>query len=124
MHFISLLHPLLVLALAGEGTPVNAVNARSSAVTGKAIYFITNDEVNSVAALPIANDGTLSQGTVTKTGGAGSVAVDADGQPATPDALVGQSALTIAGNVRTNPIQNEAHSAFPVSPRRSAGMFC
>ncbi|KAH7226307.1 hypothetical protein IWW34DRAFT_601156 [Fusarium oxysporum f. sp. albedinis] len=32
------------------------------------------------------------------TGGAGSVAVDADGKPATPDALISQSALTIAGN--------------------------
>ncbi|KAG9193106.1 hypothetical protein G6011_03141 [Alternaria panax] len=39
----------------------------------------------------------LSKGKVMKTGGAGSVAVDAEGKPATPDALVGQSALTIAG---------------------------
>ena len=101
--------PLILLslfsfALEGEGSPIQAGNSCSSVSTGKAIYFITNDEANGVVALPIANDGTLSQGTVTKTGGAGSVAVNADGQPATPDALVGQSALTMAGNVRAKPI--------------------
>ncbi|KAF5012738.1 hypothetical protein FDECE_1231 [Fusarium decemcellulare] len=65
---------------------------------GKAIYLLTNDEANGVVALPIGKDGTLSKGRVTMTGGAGSVAVDADGKPATPDALISQSALTIAGN--------------------------
>jgi len=65
---------------------------------GKAIYMLTNDAENAVVALPIGADGMLSQGKVMKTGGAGSVAVDADGEPATPDALVGQSALTVVGN--------------------------
>ncbi|KAI1610839.1 hypothetical protein EDD36DRAFT_304840 [Exophiala viscosa] len=64
----------------------------------KAVYLITNDQQNAVAALPIAADGTLSAGTITLTGGAGSNAIDgATEQPATPDALIGQSALTIAG---------------------------
>lgn len=68
---------------------------------GKAVYFITNEAENAVVALPIAADGKLSAGTVTKTGGAGSIALDgATGEPALPDALVGQSALTVAGNVR------------------------
>jgi hypothetical protein len=71
----------------------------NAAANGKAIYMITNDKENAVVALPIGQDGTLSKGTVTKTGGCGSVAVNAMGQPATPDALVGQSALTMAGNV-------------------------
>ncbi|KAI4650355.1 hypothetical protein J4E93_002711 [Alternaria ventricosa] len=65
---------------------------------GKAIYMLTNDAENAVVALPIGADGMLSQGKVMKTGGAGSVAVDAEGKPATPDALVGQSALTVVGN--------------------------
>lgn len=65
----------------------------------KAVYILTNDETNGVLALPVGNDGTLSKGQVAKTGGAGSIAVDADGNPATPDALVAQSALTVAGNV-------------------------
>ncbi|CAI9628268.1 hypothetical protein GT037_002274 [Alternaria burnsii] len=72
-------------------------NAGKPAV-GKAIYMLTNDAENAVVALPIGADGMLSKGKVMKTGGAGSVAVDAEGKPATPDALVGQSALTIAGN--------------------------
>ncbi|CAN9245528.1 unnamed protein product [Alternaria alternata] len=65
---------------------------------GRAIYMLTNDAENAVVALPIGADGMLSKGKVMKTRGAGSVAVDAEGKPATPDALVGQSALTIAGN--------------------------
>ncbi|KAH8640751.1 hypothetical protein IG631_03692 [Alternaria alternata] len=73
-------------------------NAGKPAV-GRAIYMLTNDAENAVVALPIGADGMLSKGKVMKTGGAGSVAVDAEGKPATPDALVGQSALTIAGNV-------------------------
>jgi hypothetical protein len=68
-------------------------------VAGRAIYFITNDKINAVVALRIGADGSLSPGTVTPTGGAGSVALNSDNQPATPDALVSQSALTIAGNV-------------------------
>jgi hypothetical protein len=66
----------------------------------KAIYFLTNEKENAVVALPIGKDGMLSNGTVTKTGGAGSIAINgATGQPGLPDALVGQSALTVVGNV-------------------------
>jgi hypothetical protein len=68
-------------------------------VVGKAIYILTNDVENAVVALPIGADGLISKGKVMKTGGAGSVAVDAEGKPATPDALLSQSALTVAGNV-------------------------
>jgi hypothetical protein len=70
-----------------------------AAAMGKAIYILTNDESNGVLALSIGKDGTLSKGRVAMTGGAGSITVDADGNPATPDALVSQSALTIAGKV-------------------------
>ncbi len=75
----------------------------TTAFTGKAIYFLTNDADNAVVALPIGTDGTLSTGTVTKTGGAGSNAIDGDTkQKAMPDALVGQSALTVVGQVSGN----------------------
>jgi hypothetical protein len=76
-------------------------NAQQNAVTvGKAVYLITNGAENSVVALPISKDGSLSKGSVTKTGGAGSAAVDgAMKKPALPDALVGQSSLTVVGNV-------------------------
>jgi hypothetical protein len=71
---------------------------------GKAVYFITNGAENSVVALPIGQDGMLSRGTVTKTGGAGSVAIDrATKQPAMTDALIGQSSLTVVGNVSDQP---------------------
>ncbi|KAK3903563.1 hypothetical protein C8A05DRAFT_43223 [Staphylotrichum tortipilum] len=68
------------------------------AATAKALYFITNDATNAIVALPIGPDGKLSPGTVTQTGGAGSASLKSDGQPAAPDALVSQSALTIAGD--------------------------
>ncbi|KAF5006448.1 hypothetical protein FDECE_7170 [Fusarium decemcellulare] len=72
---------------------------------GKAIYFITNEQENGVAALPIGPDGTLSKGTITHTGGSGSVALGSDGLPATPDGLLSQSALAISG-----------HHIFAVNP--------
>jgi hypothetical protein len=72
---------------------------KSPLKVGKAIYFLTNDAKNAVVALPIGADGKLSAGKMAKTGGAGSAAVDADKKPAEPDALVGQSSLTVVGNV-------------------------
>lgn len=99
---------LTVFASLVASAPYQPINGRNmpapqcpgGAKVGKAVYFITNDKENAVVALPIAADGTLSAGTVTKTGGAGSIAVDAaTGEPATPDALISQSALTVAGNV-------------------------
>ena len=62
----------------------------SAAGTAKALYLITNDEANAVVALRIGADGLLSGGSVTQTSGAGSVALNTDNQPATPDALVSQ----------------------------------
>lgn len=74
---------------------------------GKAVYFLTNDEENAVVALPISADGTLSNGSVTKTGGAGSIAINgATMQPGVPDALVGQSSLTVAENVSCSSLTN------------------
>ncbi|KAK9318982.1 hypothetical protein V1517DRAFT_267055 [Lipomyces orientalis] len=65
---------------------------------GKAIYFLTNDAVNAVVAVPVAADGTLSYGTVTGTGGAGSSSISGSTMmPSAPDALLSQNALTIAG---------------------------
>ncbi|SPO07266.1 uncharacterized protein DNG_09960 [Cephalotrichum gorgonifer] len=93
----SCLLPFLLFALEGRSSSFRPAQSCGNAV-GRAIYFLTNDDVNGVAAIPIGSDGTLSQGTVTETGGAGSVALSADNQPATPDALVGPSALAISGN--------------------------
>jgi hypothetical protein len=87
-------------------------HSRNSATTGKAVYFITNDVENSVVALSIGKSGKLSMGSVTKTGGTGSTALNAaTQQPAVPDALVGQSALTVAGNV-SHPYLNIYHGSM------------
>lgn len=99
IRLCSLLSAFLWLAQETSSHPTCSPGMGRAAAMGKAIYLLTNDEANGVVALPIGNDGTLSKGRVTMTGGAGSVAVDADGKPATPDALISQSALTIAGNV-------------------------
>jgi hypothetical protein len=94
--------PLAALGLVCLGTaaPHRNPQQQKQATVGKAVYFITNGAENSVVALPIGRDGMLSKGTVTKTGGAGSVAIDgATKQPAMTDALLAQSSLTVVGNV-------------------------
>lgn len=75
------------------------VDCGPTAATGKALYLITNEDQNAIVSLPINSDGSLGQGILTSTGGAGSVAVNAAGDPATPDALLSQSSLKVAGNV-------------------------
>ena len=107
MHVLSTVASLVALVTVARGSPCKPGHGEypghgdhpGGAKVGKAIYFLTNEETNAVVALPIGQDGKLSKGTVTETGGEGSVAVDSDGEPATPDALVGQSAITISGKV-------------------------
>ncbi|KAJ8119196.1 hypothetical protein ONZ43_g3812 [Nemania bipapillata] len=66
--------------------------------TGTAVYLISNDSPNTIIALPIGEDGTLSAGTITPSGGNGSVSfAHKVGVPAAPDGLVSQSSITIAG---------------------------
>jgi hypothetical protein len=66
----------------------------------KAIYFISNAANNSVVALKVGADGTLSDGSITATGGAGMSGVDATGAPAGADGLFSQGSVKIAGHVR------------------------
>lgn len=84
-------------------------NMENMVKVGSAVYFLTNDVENAVVALPIGKDGLLSKGTVTKTCGAGSIAINgATKKPGLPDALLAQSSLTVAGNVSPDnlPISN------------------
>ncbi|MCJ1237611.1 hypothetical protein MMC14_005598 [Varicellaria rhodocarpa] len=78
-------------------SPKNGTNTTTSARTPKALYFITNDANNSVVAIPISKNGTLSDGSLTATGGAGSNEVDATGKPLAPDALSSQGSVRVAG---------------------------
>ncbi|KAI0886970.1 uncharacterized protein GGS22DRAFT_187050 [Annulohypoxylon maeteangense] len=89
---------IALLALA-QGIAGHVVRqAEDCKTTGKAVYLITNDEANAIVAMPIKSDGTLGAGTVTPAGGKGSSSIDGmTNQPAGPDALLSQSALTVAG---------------------------
>ncbi|KAI1110793.1 hypothetical protein F5Y14DRAFT_454634 [Nemania sp. NC0429] len=87
--------------------------------TGTALYLISNDAPNTIVALPINEDGTLSTGTITPSGGDGAVSFAGKvGVPAKPDGLVSQSSLTIAGqhmfavNAGSNTL-----SMFAISPK-------
>ena len=94
----------LYLALAATQTGLAAAAPRGcqkqSRASGQALYLISNEATNSVVALRIGADGRLSAGASTKTGGSGANGIDGStNQPAAPDALFSQSALTVAGKV-------------------------
>lgn len=92
--------PKPMLLAAFLSIAVHAAPCPSQPESPNAIYFLTNDEANAIVALPIADDGMLSDGTVTPTGGAGANSIDGTtNEPAIPDPLIGQSALTVAGQV-------------------------
>ncbi len=103
---VFLAHLLPTLGLLGLARVSNAYDYSPSPSCGpkdtaKAVYFISNNADNAVVALKVnAQDGKLSQGSVTPTGGRGGNQINAmTGMPAGPDALGSQSALTVAGNV-------------------------
>ncbi|CAH0057151.1 unnamed protein product [Clonostachys solani] len=63
-----------------------------------AIYLTTNEQQNSVVALPIGRNGLLGNGTSISTGGRGASGLLAsNNQPSAPDSLFSQSALTVSG---------------------------
>ncbi|KAK4451047.1 hypothetical protein QBC34DRAFT_378877 [Podospora aff. communis PSN243] len=100
-HLYSFSSRLALLILLGftTSTAASPTSAgKSSSGAAKALYFLTNDTPsNAVVSLQINPDGLLSLGSVTPTNGSGSVALNSTNQPATPDALVSQSALALAG---------------------------
>ncbi len=75
-------------------------------LTGKAIYVLDNEASNSVLAYKINDDGTLSDGTPTSTGGFGCAKYPeeaaADGTPHSHDSHVFQGAVNAARNVSTS----------------------
>lgn len=85
---------------AQNGTcPGPAAAAEATTANAKAIYFLTNNACNSVVALKVAADGTLSDGSITGTGGASMNGIlSATGGIAAPDALFSQGAVRVAGS--------------------------
>lgn len=66
----------------------------------RAVYFMTNLASNAIVALPVGQDGTVSAGTMTSTGGAGGNLVDpTKGTPNGPDALGSQGSVQVVGDV-------------------------
>jgi hypothetical protein len=90
-----------VLGLTATALPLEVQAYRQNA---KAIYFMTNEELNSIVAIPVGFNGTLSGAITTCTGGNGGSTIDSTtGKPNAPDALASQSSLTIAGKVGSLP---------------------
>ncbi|MCJ1466089.1 hypothetical protein MMC07_004708 [Pseudocyphellaria aurata] len=83
----------------------------------KAVYFLTNEAKNSVVALKVHADGSLSDGSITLTGGSGASGISSmNNATAGPDSLFSQSALKAEGNmlVAVNPGSNTV-SLFTIS---------
>lgn len=100
--FLMVLAPSTMQVAARPAKPCGSKGGAAKAANGKAIYMLSNQASNSVVAVPIAGDGTLNEagGSSTDTGGSGANGVDGStNQPAAPDPLFSQSALTVAGNV-------------------------
>jgi hypothetical protein len=68
-------------------------------VAARALYFITNNDENSVVAVRVHPNGTLSDGSVTMTGGAGGAGATDMGEAAGPDPLFSQSVLALSNGV-------------------------
>lgn len=90
---------LLSLTIAAPGTP-RAAARKELAGNAKAVYLLSNEVQNSVVALKVNRDGTLSPGSVHLTGGKGAAGIDdAKNATADGDVLFSQSSLRADGNV-------------------------
>lgn len=97
---------VLAMMLLADAAPCNCPGIEAGAAVGrtnknaKAVYFLTNDAKNSVVALKVDTDGTLSDGSITLTGGSGASGIESkNNATAGPDSLFSQSALKAEGNV-------------------------
>ena len=100
---VTLSNVFLCLAFSafGFGTPTNKQPLSRSPSTAKAVYFLANQQPNAVVALKVNSDGTLTDGSITMTGGDGVTGMPlANGLPPGNGTLFGQGAVTVAGQVR------------------------
>lgn len=85
-----------------HATPTNAcpVGSGEASQVGKALYFQSNEQQNSIVSVPIGHDGMLYGGMVTATGGMGGDSIDgATNKPAGPDALSSQGSVVVIDKV-------------------------
>jgi hypothetical protein len=91
-------------SMAASTAAATAATAPSGGTTAagagaKAIYFMTNQDDNSVIMIPVQEDGTLKDGSIIATGGKGGVLIDAmTGQPAPSDTLASQGSVRVIGS--------------------------
>ena len=83
-----------LLASAAPGRQLQEPQAR-------AVYMMTNTPQNKIVAMPVQQNGTLAQGTMTPTGGQGGLEIVAmTGAPALADALCTQDSVKVSDQVR------------------------
>ncbi|KAI9673455.1 MAG: hypothetical protein M1817_002917 [Caeruleum heppii] len=83
---------------AGQGSSAAGMSGNASG-NAKAVYLMSNNFDNKIVCFTVNEDGTLSMGSETATGGEGANMISAmTGAELIPDGLVSQSALAIAGN--------------------------
>ena len=85
---------LLNLGLAGPLYTNGSRQARA-----KAVYFFDNKDSNSVVALRVNRDGTLADGTITPTGGAGGNIQHVKDPHVRPDALTSAGSACVSKDV-------------------------
>lgn len=97
--------------LAAPLTLAISLPVRKSAEPARALYFITNNEDNAVVSMRVNADGTLSEGTLTLTGGKGESAIKkSTNMTAGPDSLFSQGAVAVSGRVCYNLSLLSAHA--------------
>uniref|UniRef100_L7IVV1 3-carboxymuconate cyclase n=1 Tax=Pyricularia oryzae (strain P131) TaxID=1143193 RepID=L7IVV1_PYRO1 len=114
----TLLLALVAQAIASPCPKGCGKNKAKAAKNAKAIYVLSNEKANAVVAMPIGKDGMVGKPVSTATGGEGATGVDDKGQPAVPDALFSQSAVTVAGKnlFAVNPGSNTL-TMFAIDPK-------
>lgn len=103
----------------GKGGKARNGSAAAEATTAKVVYFISNAANNSIVAMKVGANGSLSDGSVTPTGGAGMSGVNATGGAAAPDSLFSQGSIKISGNVRSSSLFTYLDANTPTDPHSS-----
>lgn len=77
----------------------SAASPVSPGANARAIYFMTNQDENSIIMLPVQEDGTLTTGSIIATGGKGASLIDPmTGEPVQTDTLASQGSVRVIGN--------------------------
>jgi hypothetical protein len=103
----------------GGGAGAGAGAGAGTGVGAKAIYFMSNQDENSIIMLPVQADGTLGEGSTIATGGKGGSLIDAmTNEPAQTDVLASQGAVRVLGdNLFAVNAGSNSLSMFAIDPQ-------